>query len=247
MNNDYAREPVSEEQLEKYYLSWKEGLSSDAIMRAVGMGDHPLLFRRAQPEFLFYCKNKIRREFQDQTPANPVSHMKLSVGRRQEFLDLLSGGLSVEQAAEIMCVPLPTVYECWFKTDPLLKYEADNIRTLQNAKVVRAMYRKALGRRFIVRSRTKTKGMSEKGPINTTSVTETEKVIEGDFNAQKFWLINKMPEQFSDSGMKGDGGNMGAIMGAINQALEGHSDQDSLFDAEALEYSPPAVEEGEVF
>jgi hypothetical protein len=222
--------------LDKYYSLWRDGKSQSEIKKALAYSDGR--WKDAQAYFLHYCRRRNRDDFREGMTNGGYKHLVLSPERKNEFLQLMAGGLTYEKVANIMDIPLPTIMDVWFKEDPVFKTQVDNVQNLMTARVVRALYKKATGNKYITRSTARTKGKGEKGEVDTVTVTKTEKVIEPDFASIKFWLINNDPEHYSETGQKGKGGDIGSILGGIQKAIEESSstELDEQFDKEQKDF-----------
>jgi hypothetical protein len=239
VTNPYS---ISKELLDQYYELWKKGHSASTIRTQLKLSEPQ--FKDRQPYFLHHCRLKNREDFREGMVNGNYNHLTLSPERKNEFLHLMAGGLSYDKAALIMDVPLPTIMDVWFKEDPVFKTQVDNIQHLMTARVVRALYKKATGNKYITRSTSRTKGQSEKGMVDTVTVTKSEKVVEPDFASIKFWLINNDPEHYSETGQKGKGGDVGSILGGIQKAIEAGSSEelDNKFDQEQKNFDGSAQE-----
>ena len=227
---------ITDDHRQAYYDLWKSGAGSDSIRISLGLDIRS--FRQHQADFLYYCRNRSTKEFREASVSNQPFTLPLTQERRQEFIDHTSGGLSIPETAEIMGVPLPTVLDVWFKSDPLMKFEVEQNRLLLNSQVIRALFTRAVGTRHITSSRTRTKGKGEKGMVDTTSVTQTEKVVEPSDAAIQLWLTNRMPDQWSKDGKTVLGGNKGDILTAIEADMAKNSEaEEAEFDRLQLTYS----------
>ncbi len=224
-------EPTTQEK-DVYYKYWCEGKLNDEIRQLIGFSSNK--YDQSLPYFIHWCRLKVKEDTVNALMTNtPPMHIVLSEGRRKEFLALVSSGISYPQAAKIMNIPLPTIMDVWFANDPVFKDQVDTIGDLMNAKVQQALYKKANGRTYTKRSVTRTTGTGEKGqPIDTTSVTKTEVMVEGDFNAQKMWLINRDGDRWSADGVTSKEGYKGKILKALENMIgTDNEDEDNEFKA----------------
>ena len=221
--------PIAKLLLEQYYDLWRKGETAFSIKRELKLDDED--FKDGQPEFLYYCRCREKEAFRKGCAEGTYSHLSLTAERREDFLDHLGSGLNVSEACLVMGVPLPTLYDVWYVKDPDLKYMAENIAMLQNAKIKKSLFKRAQGRTYLSRSRTRTTGQGAEGRIDMTVESVVEKEVEPDVNAIKLWLINRDPDNWSESGAKGSRGNMGTIMDAIEASVEKGS---QIYDEEQM-------------
>lgn len=215
----------TENELKIYYKLWKAGKDNLEIREAVKMSES--VFDKNLPYFLHYARRAFKEDYRNGLAAGKPPLLELTEERRKQFLQLSSSGLSYVQVAKIMNIPLPTIMDVWFVDDPVFKAQVDTINDLMNARVQQALYKKAIGYRTTVKTVTKMKGVGEKGqPVNTTTVSKQEKIVDGDVNAQKLWLINRLPEQWSADGQVNKDGNKGTIM----KMLEDETNKDALLE-----------------
>jgi hypothetical protein len=194
-------------------------------------------FEGAMPYLLHYTRQKYKEDFREGMTNGKPPIMVLTEERRREFLQMTAAGLGYPQISKIMNIPLPTIMDIWFVEDPVFKDQVDTVNDLMNARVVQAMYKKAIGYRTNVKTVTKMKGIGEKGsPIETTTVSKQEKIVDGDFNAQKFWVVNKLPKEWSIDGMVNKEGNKGTIMKLLENGInEKDAGEDERFRKEQEE------------
>ena len=220
---------------ETYYRMWREGKSNTDIRITLDMSEQK--FGDSLPYLLHYTRQKYKEDYREGMANGKPPEMILTEERRRQFLQMTAAGLSYPQISKIMNVPLPTIMDVWFIEDPVFKDQVDTVNDLMNARVIQAMYKKAIGYRTTVKTVTRMKGTGEKGlPVNTTTVSKQEKIVDGDFNAQKFWVINKLPKEWSIDGEVNKDGNKGSIMKLIEQGINEKDDgEDEKFRKEQEE------------
>lgn len=228
----------TQQECEKYYYLWRDGRNNDEIAEALSFSAGRMTSN--MPYFLHYAKNKYKEDFRNGMVNGNPPHLELTEERRTQFLKLSSSGLDYIKVSKIMNIPLPTIMEVWFVKDPAFKDEVDSIREVMDARVIQALYKKAIGYRTTTRTVTKMKGIGEKGsPIESTTVVKAEKIVDGDFNAQKFWAINRMPDAWSADGTVNKDGNKGQIMKMIDNAV----DENALLDDKRFDEEQRAQDE----
>lgn len=105
----------------------------------------------------------------------------------EKLPELIKFGLSQGKIAEILQVDQSTVSK-WSKNNPkfFIAYNIEQAKA--DNRVKQALYDRAVGQK--VREKRVTE--SDRG----ASVVEIERELPGDVDAQKFWLTNRMPQQF---------------------------------------------------
>lgn len=193
------------------------------------------------PYFLFYCRDRIRKE----TRAGLASGidpeiMPLTEERKKEFLTHIEGGLDYATACQLMGVPLPTLTEVWFKEDAVFAARAKYAAEMQNAEVQRALYKRAVGFEYTEVSETVAKPVdngddeddeetgqrpARRSALAYNTVTVTKKHSAGNVNAQKLWLINRDPDNWTIDGSNPAKNNKGKILEAL-EAISKISDEE---------------------
>lgn len=220
---------------ETYYKMWREGKSNTDIRAVLTISEEK--FENSLPYLLHYTRQKYKEDYREGLTSGKPPEMILTEERRRQFLQMTAAGLGYPQISKIMNIPLPTIMDVWFVEDPVFKDQVDTVTDLMNARVIQAMYKKAIGYRTTVKTVTKMKGIGEKGtPVETTSVSKQEKIVDGDFNAQKFWVVNKLPKEWSIDGTVNKEGNKGTIMKLLEQGINEKEDgEDERFRKEQEE------------
>ena len=234
----------TDKECEKYYYMWRDGMNNEEIAKSLSRS--PAQMKDGMPYFLHYTKQKYKEDFRNGMANGRPPHLELTEERRAQFLKLSSSGLDYVKISKIMNIPLPTIMQVWFIEDPVFKDQVDTIKELMDARVIQALYKKAIGYRTTTRTVTKMKGIGEKGsPIESTTVVKAEKIVDGDFNAQKFWAINRLPESWSADGTVNKDGNKGQIMKMIDDAAgENRELDDQRFDEEQRQQDEKAERTG---
>lgn len=219
------------EACETYYKLWKKGASESELQIAVGLSSER--FEKQVPQFLAYCRHHNKHDTRESlVNGEPPDHIKLTPERREEFLNYAVGGMSMERAAKAMNVPIPTVLEVWFVSDPLLKEEMAMSSEKADAKMQLALYKRGTGYSYLSKQKSVVRNKitadrreelklsdSDHGYITTETLMETEKQVAGDVNAQKFWLINKNPDKWTLDGEGNKESNKGALLTLLDKML----------------------------
>jgi len=185
------------------------------------------------PYFLLYCRDRVKNETRHSL-ANDGNAIEIALTpqRREELLDHLGSGLDMAAASLLMNVPLPTITDIWFKEDPTLQMHCKYAGDINNAEVVKALFKRARGYSFYEQSETNSSGdnlpkKDKEGNVGGcyTSKTVTLKHIEGNVTAQKFWLVNKVPDEWTIDGTNPRKNNKGKILEAL-EAMTAATDEE---------------------
>lgn len=218
--------PTNKETLHKYYELWRDGHDARDIQERLCLNDAQ--FNRLTPHFLNYCRHAIKHETRDALAGGGKPDIiPLSCDRRKKFLGYVSSGLSYDKAARMMYVPLVTVLDYWFVENPAFKSEAEYAIELLDADIIMSLVKRAKGFSSDIATETTVDSDTEKGRFKSTTKSRTKRYIAGDVGAQKFWLINRKPDQFSVDGEINRKGNKGKILEAIDELI-GTEDDDKL-------------------
>jgi len=216
----------TQELLKQYYELWRKGADDSSIRDELHLTESQ--FKNLTPHFLQYCRHHAKFDAIDSLDNGvPPNVAQLTIPRRKKFLEYVSLGLDFSKAASFMNIPLVTITDVWFKEDPFLKEDAQNAAEIVNAEVQMALLKRAKGYEQEVITETHTEGESSKeGQFSSTVTSKSTKVVVGDVSAEKFWLINKEPDNFTLDGEVNRKGNKGAIMDALDQIIGSDKDDD---------------------
>lgn len=190
---------VYEEYCEMVLDGWNDADIQEALNIA------PYTFKKILPFLLAYFRNYMRDKTKPGSGKNLGSIIPLTAALREGLLDHVSAGLALHEAAAALGVPLPLIMDGWMKEDSALKRQVEHALVMRNTDVVRALYRRAVGYQHLSETTTVsgTEGYDREGnPVNTktTTTVRSTKVLYGDVAAQRFWLINRLPEQWTTDG-----------------------------------------------
>lgn len=221
--------------LRKYYSLLKEGKTDEELREALGLTKKE--WEHYAVHFLAYSRRQAEIEATEaMIDSKPPITIPLTPERREEFIRLVGTGLAYDKAARFLNVPLVTVLDVWFQEDPLLKDELAVAADLNRVKVKQALFLKAVGGRpskikttTTVTSEKVVPGAgTEKSSVTTTS--ESHRTAEPDVNAQKFYLINHCPDEFSIDGTVNRKGNKGRVLEALDAVINEGADTDHEFE-----------------
>lgn len=240
------KQKVPTEILEKYYDFWLSGVTSSQIQKKLKLSTRK--FNQYTPHFLTYCRHQVKFDTRLQmTKGDPPDLIRLTPEREMQFLQLISTGVSYDKAALIMGVPLVTVLDYWFK-DKVFKAKVGCAIEVVNARAVQAFYKRVVGYKYDGGYRSITQGTKvvttgsgdnkvvTRVPYESETVIEKMNVIEPDVNAGKFWLFNRMPDEFTIDGQRTSKNNRGRILQWIEEQTELSDKKMIEFDSEQERY-----------
>lgn len=206
-----------QEHLDHYYELFKQGYTDEEIFKSFKekYGMSKSLFKKWYYIFFHYTKNAVKVEAQDGIVPIP-----LTAALEDKFVDLVSQGVPWDKVARLMNIPLATITEFWFQY-PLFKARVDYAVEMANIEVIKALHKRATGYSTILKTKTTSRTQKENGEI-LTNITETEREeqVVPSVEAEKFWLINRMPEKWSTDGSSQKEGNKGKILEALEKMSE---------------------------
>lgn len=240
--------PINEEALSLYYDLWIKGSTFSKIcqeLRKTGwitekgniryrtMAKFKERILELTPYFLLYCRDRVSKETRHSLAnEGEAIEIALTPQRREELLSHLGSGLDLATASLLMNIPLPTITDQWFKEDPTLQMHCKYAAEINNAEVVKALFKRAKGYTYVEQSETNSSGdnlprKDSEGNVGGcyTSKTVTLKHIEGNVTAQKFWLVNKLPEEWTMDGTNPSKNNKGKILEAL-EALTASTEEE---------------------
>lgn len=233
------RPRVSSEILQKYYDLWLSGITPAKIRQKLKLSKQK--FNDYTPDFLNYCRHQVKFETRRRLTLDGKPQLvELTPEREAEFIGLVSSGLSYDKAALVMDVPLVTVIDYWFKDDRF-KSRVEMATELVNVRAVQAFYKRVVGYEYDGGYRSITRGTKvveryegkgrsrrkivEEVPYSTETIIEKINVVEPDVTAGKFWLFNKLPDEFSLDGQRTNINNKGKILQWIEDEVSSVSDE----------------------
>ena len=223
------KQRVPTETLNKYYELWLSGCSAEEIR--IKLKFTISKFNNYTPDFLVYCRHQVKFDTRARLTSGELPDLVyLTSEREEQFIQLISTGLSYDKAALLMNVPLITVMDYWFKNE-VFKEKVRFAVEIVNARVVQALYRRATGYEYPGGHRSITSGtkvievyegigdnkqkIGKEIPYESETIVEKTIVVEPDVAAGKFWLFNRMPDQFSIDGQRTGINNKGKILAWI--------------------------------
>lgn len=227
---------ASNDLLSRYYNLWLKGKSAKHIQKNLKLSD--VKFKNLTPEFLAFCRNKIKYETRanltlEGTPVN----VELTEEREAEFLNHVGNGLSPDKAALIMNIPFITVTEYWYK-DEIFRTKVDSAVEICNAVMVKALYKRGIGYNIDASVTTESSGTSSKGgPYSYETKVKKDRHYPGDVTAQKFYLYNRDPDNWTIDGERAGKNNKAKILEYIdNQTNDIDNEHMKDYDKEQQSY-----------
>jgi DNA-binding CsgD family transcriptional regulator len=246
---------VPNEILQKYYELWLSGCSVQDIRESLNITVSK--FNQYTPDFLNYCRHQVKFDIRARLTNGELPNLvTLTTEREEQFIQLLSTGLSYDKVALLMNIPLVTVLDYWFK-NPEFKAKVRIATELTNARVTQALFKRAIGYQYDGGYKTRTKGVKvveyknkdtgeklyKEIPYHSETIIEKINVVEPDVNAAKFWLFNRNPEQFSIDGQRTDINNKGKILAWIEENTKMTNNELEDYDWEQDEYDEKYLED----
>ena len=192
--------------LDRYYELWLTDLTTrklESTLRVefpdVSMTKN--YFKLHASEFHAYCRHQAQVDTNVRlTEEGQPVEVALTDERRVQLQDYVANGASLQQAADLLDVPLVTITEIWFKAEPELKRELQVVALRRDLLVVGALRRRAMGYELMDRVvKTKVGIVKDKmGNVipgfedHETVTTERINHIPGSVAAQELYLINRM-------------------------------------------------------
>lgn len=185
------------EHLQAYYELWltgadDTGLVDDLRSKFPAFGYTQKNFHRYLPFFHAFCRHAVAEASKIALSSDslPDSH-PLTDDLRSRFVDACGCGYNLAEVSSILCVPLVTITEVWFKQDPMLREQADSARLLHDYELRSAMHRRAVGYSYDASEETTETSSNEK--FGTTSSKREHKKhvhVPGSPEAQRFLAKN---------------------------------------------------------
>lgn len=212
---------TKEEILKKYYQLWKDGHLLAEIQKQLGLTDKK--FKALDPDFLAYCRHHSKFDKEETPLSEPTKEPMKTI--KEQFIAYASTGLGYDQISKLLNIPLIEIMDKWFKKDSDFKLAVDNAIIKADAQVHIALHERAIGG-FEAPTKTTTTTTEiikneggEKEEVTQKVESNTSRFVAGDVNAQKFWLINRKPDEFSLDGVGNRGHSKGKILEAIDEVV----------------------------
>jgi hypothetical protein len=180
-----ARRP-SDKFLKVYYEQWRRGLTTARLATALSV--KPSYLKTHVAHLHEYCRKRLAKETREGlTTGDEARQLPLTDDWRRQLVDGLENGLTLEETAGVLGVPLPTITQLWFRKDPDLKAECDYARQRADVEVMKAVRERACG--YTMEHVEETEIVGEEG--TTTRTLRTRKHVAAHPSSQKLWLVNR--------------------------------------------------------
>jgi DNA-binding CsgD family transcriptional regulator len=225
--------------LESYYKLWLSGKTPSQIKKLLKLTDRN--YKSLLPDFLSFCRHKIQFEPRDALAVKNKSLVKIELTKEREiqFLQYVASGLSYDDAALLMDVPLATVFNFWFLESPAFKLRCEKVTKFITVQATMALYKRVVGYDVPYEKTSKSSGINKDGePFDSETVTTGATHIAPDVNAAKFWLFNRDPANWTIDGMRTGKGQKGKILEFIEaqgetlteDEMRNYDDAQAVFD-----------------
>lgn len=189
----------SDKFLKAYYEQWRRGLSTTRIAAVLSV---KVPYLRTHVAHLHeHCRKRIGKETREAlTEGNKAKQLPLTDEWREQLVHHLENGLTLEEVAGVLGVPLPTITQFWFKDDLALKDECVYARQRADVEVMAAVRERAIGYTMDhVEETTEevvVEGQDEDGakvqvPATRRRTLRTKKHVAAHPASQKLWLVNR--------------------------------------------------------
>lgn len=199
--------------LEAYYKLWLAGKTPSQIKKLLKLTDKN--YKKLLPDFLSICRHQIQFEPRAVLTLKNKSLVKIELTEEKqiEFLHYVSSGLSYEDAALLMDVPLATVFNFWFLENPTFKLRCEKVSKFINVQATLSLFKRVKGYDVPYEKTSKSSGTNKDGEaFDSETVTTGSTHIAPDVNAAKFWLYNRDPANWTIDGMRTGKGQKGKIL-----------------------------------
>lgn len=192
--------------LDRYYELWLTDLTArklESIVRSefpdVTMTKN--YFKLHASEFHAHCRHLAQLDTnRSLTEEGRPVEVVLTEERRVQLQDYVANGASLQQAADLLDVPLVTITELWFRAEPELRRELQVVALRRDLKVVDALRKRAIGYAIpsqVVKEKTgvvkdKVGNVIPGFEDHETVVTTTTKHFPPSVAAQELYLINRL-------------------------------------------------------
>lgn len=176
--------------LGQYFEKWRTGLTTAAIAKALGV---KVSYLNQHVAYLHeYCRTRISKVTRsDLVDGSTTNQLALTPEWRTQFLASLENGLTIEETAGVLGVPLPTVTQFWFRDNLDFKTECDYARQRADLEVMAAVRRSAIGYTLPHTEQIEEEVDAETGTTTRRRTLQTNKHFPGNASAQKLWLVNR--------------------------------------------------------
>jgi hypothetical protein len=191
----------SDQFLQTYYELWRQGLPSAKLasklkVKSTYLKKHVAVLHE-------FCRKRLAKETRSALAEDqPLKQLPLTDDWRVQLLESIENGLTLEETAGVLGVPLPTITQLWFSEDSTLKAEVEYARQRADVEVMAAVRRRAIGYTLdheerVVETSYGGEPVDEEdadehdGPTTKTRTIKTRKHIPAHPTSQKLWMVNR--------------------------------------------------------
>lgn len=189
----------SDKFLKSYYEQWREGLTQAKLAKALSV--KATYLKQHVAVLHEYCRKRLSKETREGlTAGTEARQLPLTLEWREQLIDGIENGLTMEEVAGVLAVPLPTITQLWFRDDPDLKASCDFARQRADLEVMTAVRRRAIGYTLEHQEETTEEvlvdaqdedGVTVQVPAVKRRTLRTRKHITAHPSSQKLWLVNR--------------------------------------------------------
>ena len=180
----------SDQFLKAYYDLWRQGLSTAKLVSKLRV--KATYLRKHVAVLHEHCRKHLAKETRSAlTEDQPLKQLPLTDDWREQLLDHVENGLTLEETAGVLGVPLPTITQFWYREDETLKIEVEYARQRADVEVMAAVRRRAIGYTLDHVEETEEESDGKDGTITKTRKLTTRKHIPAHPTSQKLWMVNR--------------------------------------------------------
>jgi hypothetical protein len=188
--------------LEAYYALWLKGLENDQLLSELqrledGKRYTQAYVKRHLPTIHAFCRQHLQNDTRvSLTNDKRPTMVELTTTRRERLLEYAGLGYPIDKVARLLNVPLVTITELWYKLDGALRDEVEVMRDEYDARVLRAIHRRAIGYELDDDrvAEDVNENLDKEGRLVITKSTRRSHQIchvPGSTTAQKLWAANR--------------------------------------------------------
>ncbi len=180
----------SDKFLLSYYELWRQGLSTAKLASKLMV--KPPYLKKHVAVLHEYCRKRLAKETRlALTEDQPLKQLPLTTEWREQLLDHVENGLTLEETAGVLGVPLPTITQLWYREDETLKIEMEYARQRADVEVMAAVRRRAIGYTLDHEEHIEESGTVGDNDFDKVRTVKTKKHIPAHPTSQKLWLANR--------------------------------------------------------
>ncbi len=180
----------SDQFLKAYYGLWRQGLSTAKLasklrVKVTYLKKHVAVLHE-------HCRKRLVKETRHAlTEDQPLKQLPLTDDWRVQLLGHVENGLTIEETAGVLGIPLPTITQLWYREDETLKTEVEYARQRADVEVMAAVRKRAIGYTLDHEEETTESGTLGENAFDKTRTVRTRKHIPAHPTSQKLWMVNR--------------------------------------------------------